>query len=86
MGKYAEYAFLGYGAMALILGAMIAWLYLRYRALQREAAIVEQVAAEERGDRVHAAVGALESDAQPDQATPGMTGMANPTTDRPRAG
>ncbi|NLE52649.1 MAG: heme exporter protein CcmD [Chloroflexi bacterium] len=84
MGKYAEYAILGYSAMALILGGMIAWMYLRYRALRREAALVEQVAAEEAGDRVHAAVGALESDAQPEDATPGVSGMANPSTDRAR--
>lgn len=86
MGEYAEYMILGYSAMALILGGMVVWIYLRYQGLKREAALVEQMAAEERGDRVHAAVGALESDAQPDQATPGMTGMANPTTDRTRAG
>ncbi|HMM29057.1 MAG: heme exporter protein CcmD [Chloroflexota bacterium] len=88
MGKFAEYMILGYSAMALILGGMIAWIYLRYRALRREAALVEQMAAEERGDRVHAAVGALESDAQPEQATPGVSGMANPSTtaDRVRGG
>ncbi len=88
MGKFAEYMILGYSAMALILGGMIAWIYLRYRALRREAALIEQMAAEERGDRVHAAVGALESDAQPGQATPGVSGMANPSTsaDRVRGG
>lgn len=88
MGKFAEYMILGYSAMALILGGMIAWIYLRYRALRREAALVEQMAAEESGDRVHAAVGALESDAQPEQATPGVSGMANPSTtaDRVRGG
>jgi len=85
MGEYVEYMIIGYAAMALILGGMIAWLYLRYRALKREAALVDQMAAEEQGDRVHAAVGALESEAQPDEATPGVTGMANPSTATDRA-
>lgn len=85
MGKYAEYMILGYAAMALLLGGMIAWIYLRYRALKREAALVEQMAAEEQGDRVHATVGALESDAQPEDATPGVSGMANPSSSADRA-
>lgn len=87
MGKFAEYMILGYASMAIILSGMVAWLYLRYRGLKREAALVEQMAAEERGG-VHAAVGALESDAQPGQATPGVSGMANPSTsaDRVRGG
>lgn len=88
MGKFAEYMILGYAAMAIILSGMVAWLYLRYRGLKREAALVEQMAAEEHGDRVHAAVGALESEAQPGQAAPGVSGMANPSTsaDRVRSG
>jgi len=85
MGMYAEYMILGYASMALILGGMIAWIYLRYRALRREAALVEQMAAEEHSDHVHAVVGALESEAQPDQATPGVSGMANPSTPTDRA-
>lgn len=85
MGNYVEYMILGYAAMALILGGMIAWLYLRYRALKREAALVEQIAAEEQGDRVHATVGAVESEAQPDEAAAGVSGMANPSTATDRA-
>jgi len=85
MGKYAEYMILGYSAMAVILGGMIAWIYLRYRALQREAALIEQVAAEEARDRVHAAVGATESEALPGEATPGVSGMAASGTGADRA-
>ncbi len=50
-GKYAEYMALGYAAMAFILGLMVAWIALRFRALraqQEEVARLEAELAEER--------------------------------------
>jgi heme exporter protein CcmD len=54
-GKYANYMALGYAAMALLLGGMVLWLYLRYRALIREEQAIEQMEAEERAERAAAA-------------------------------
>ena len=45
-GKYADYMAMGYGAMALILSAMIAWIYLRFRALIRENEAIAELEAE----------------------------------------
>jgi heme exporter protein CcmD len=53
-GKYADYMALGYAAMALLLGGMVLWLYLRYRALMREEQAIEQMEAEERAERAAA--------------------------------
>lgn len=53
-GKYANYMALGYAAMALLLGGMVLWLYLRYRGLIREEQAVEQMEAEERAERAAA--------------------------------
>ncbi len=50
-GKYAEYMALGYSAMAVILGGMAAWVYLRYRQARREMARVEHMAQELRSER-----------------------------------
>lgn len=47
-GKYADYMALGYAAMALVLGAMIAWIYWRYRMLYQEQAQIEQLEAEDK--------------------------------------
>ncbi len=82
-GKYAEYMALGYAATFVILGAMVLWLVLRFRALRREQAQIEQLELEIR-DEVAATVGAVERQAQPQAATPGVSGMANPSTDRAR--
>ena len=50
-GKYADYMALGYGAMALVLGGMAGWIYVRFRQAQREMARVEQMARELREER-----------------------------------
>ncbi len=50
-GKYAEYMALGYAAMAFVLALMVAWIVLRFRALQvqlEEIARLEAELAEER--------------------------------------
>ncbi|MBN1678865.1 MAG: hypothetical protein JW966_01145 [Anaerolineae bacterium] len=53
MAEYAEYMILGYATMAVILGAMVLAMVLRYRSLTREARLIEQIAIEEglAGDR-----------------------------------
>jgi heme exporter protein CcmD len=79
MGKYAEYMILGYASMAILLSGMIAWIYWRYRMLFREEAMIDQFEAEERGDRVASAVGAVEEDVLPGQTSPGLSDMASPT-------
>lgn len=84
MGKNADYMFLGYAAMALILFGSIAWMYWRYQMARREQALVEQVEVEYEADRVSAAVGAREEDALPQRATPGQSGMSNPTSEYAR--
>ena len=83
-GKYAEYMALGYAATLLILGAMVVWLILRYQALRREEGHVNQLEAELR-DEVAATVGAVEEQAQPEAATPGVSGMTNPSSERARS-
>ncbi len=50
-GKYANYMAMGYGAMALILSAMIAWIYLRFRALIRENEAISELEAELEAER-----------------------------------
>ncbi len=50
-GKYADYMALGYSAMALVLGGMAAWIYVRFRHAQREMARVEQKMQELREER-----------------------------------
>ena len=50
-GKYADYMALGYSAMALVLGGMAAWIYVRFRQARREMARVEQMARELRSER-----------------------------------
>ncbi len=87
-GKYSEYMALGYAAMALILGVMIAWMYLRYVGLRREAEQIAQLEAEvraERANHVAQAVGAQEHQVQPDAATKGVSGMTAPDSERSRA-
>lgn len=84
-GKYSEYMALGYAAAALILGGMVVWMYLRYVALRREAAQIDQLEEEIREDRVAQTVGAQEHQAQPEAATEEVSGMAAPGSDRSRA-
>ncbi len=50
-GKYADYMALGYSAMALVLGGMAAWIYLRYRQAQHKLAYLEQMARDLREER-----------------------------------
>lgn len=50
-GKYSEYMALGYGAMAVLLAGMIAWMALRFRGLRREIEQLDQLEAEERNER-----------------------------------
>ena len=50
-GKYAEYMALGYVAMGVLLGGMVLWLVVRYRALIREEQMIAQMEAEERAER-----------------------------------
>ncbi len=51
MGNNADYMLLGYGLMAFLLLAMIAWMAYRFRQLDRESALIDQVEAEERANR-----------------------------------
>ena len=60
-GKYADYMALGYAAMAVLLGGMVLWLYLRHRALIREEQTLDQMEAEERAGHT-AAPAATRSD------------------------
>ena len=46
-----EYMYMGYAAMAIIMVAMIGWIYWRYRLAAREEQLVEQFEAEERAAR-----------------------------------
>lgn len=82
--KYAEYMALGYISMAVLLGGLIAWIYWRYRLAQRENRLLDQIEAEARQDRVAASIGAMEEDAQPEDATPGASGMESPMSRRER--
>lgn len=46
-----EYAYMGYAATLIGLGGLIAWIYLRFVALRRDARQVEQIEAEVRSER-----------------------------------
>jgi heme exporter protein CcmD len=83
-GKYAEYMALGYAVTLLILGGMVLWLILRYQALRREQTHIDHLEAEIR-DEVAATVGAVEEQAQPEAAAPGVSGMTNPSSERARS-
>lgn len=83
-GKHADYMALGYAVMAVLLGGMIVWMYLRYVALNRDSRQLDALEAELREDRVRETVGAVEQDAQPGAATPGLSGMAAPDSERAR--
>ena len=61
-GKYADYMALGYAAMAVLLGGMVLWLYLRYRGLLREEQAIAQMEAEERAERAAAALAPTRND------------------------
>jgi hypothetical protein len=60
------YMAMGYITALVILAGMVGWIVMRYRGQQREAARIEQLDAESKTDAVHAAVGAMESDARLD--------------------
>jgi hypothetical protein len=68
-GKHSDYMAMGYAAMGILLGGMVLWLYLRYRLLNREQQMIDQLEAEARDEREERALAA------PDQ-TPDMPGMA----------
>jgi heme exporter protein CcmD len=76
-GKHADYMAIGYAVMALLLGGMVLWLYLRYRALENESAELDRIEAEEYAERDHvaSAVGALEEQARPEAAAPGVSDL-----------
>ncbi|RPI93435.1 MAG: heme exporter protein CcmD [Chloroflexi bacterium] len=76
-GKHADYMAIGYAVMAILLGGMVLWLYLRYRALENESAELDRIEAEEHAeqDRVASAVGALEEQALPEAAAPGISDL-----------
>jgi hypothetical protein len=63
-GKHADYMAMGYAAMAILLGGMVLWLYLRYRILQREDLELDRIEAEEQQAR-GAAVARSEDEAAP---------------------
>lgn len=46
-----EYAYMGYAAALIGLGGLVAWIYLRFVALRRDAREVEQIEAEVRNER-----------------------------------
>jgi hypothetical protein len=64
-GKYADYMAMGYSAMALILAAMIAWIYLRFRALIRENEAVAELEAELEAERAAGKAAPREAAAEP---------------------
>ncbi|HEX3052732.1 MAG TPA: Ig-like domain-containing protein [Aggregatilineaceae bacterium] len=81
-GKHLDYMAIGYAVIALILGGLVVWLALRFQALRREEQLMDQMEAEDRaagGDRVAAAVGAVEAQARPAAAAPGVTDMVAPS-------
>ncbi len=76
-GKHADYMAIGYAVMAILLGGMVLWLYLRYRALETKSAELDRIEAEEHAehDRVASAVGALEEQARPEAAARGISDL-----------
>lgn len=54
-GKYSEYMAIGYAAMAVVLFAMIAWMYLRYVTLRRQEAEIAQLEQEIAAERAQSA-------------------------------
>jgi len=67
-----EYMYMGYAAMAIIMVAMIGWIYWRYRLAAREEQLVEQFAAEERAERAAAARATSRTAADPGTETPAV--------------
>ena len=85
MAENAEYMIMGYAAMLLILSGMAFSIYWRFRSLRQDEQKIERFLLEDQHDPVAASVGATASDAQPDAATPEVSGMAGPTADRSRS-
>ncbi len=83
-GKHADYMALGYAMMAVLLGGMVLWMYVRYVTLKREDRQLDALEDELREDHVHEAVGAVEHETQPQGAAPGVSGMTNPDSERAR--
>ena len=50
-GKHSDYMAMGYAAMGILLGGMVLWLVLRYRLLNREQQMIDQLEAEARDER-----------------------------------
>ena len=80
--RFYEYALSS--SLMIVLIVMVGWMYWRYRMALREQQQLAALEAETHADRVSATIGAYEEDAQPQEATPGVSGMANPSTDRAR--
>jgi hypothetical protein len=47
-GDNANYMAMGYAVTAILLGGMILWMYVRYRGLEHEQELIDQLEAEER--------------------------------------
>jgi len=81
-GNHLDYMGIGYAVIALVLGGMVLWLFMRFQSLRREEQLMAQLEAEDRaagGDRVAAAVGAVEAQSRPEVAAPGVTDMVAPS-------
>ena len=77
-GKHADYMALGYAMMALLLGGMVLWTYLRYRVLARESAELDRIEAEERQERAAAVPRGS------DESAPVRAGAAVPASTAPK--
>jgi heme exporter protein CcmD len=50
-GKHADYMALGYAVAGIFLAGMVLWMALRYRALNREQDLIDQLEAEEHDEQ-----------------------------------
>lgn len=50
-GDNANYMWMGYAVTGFVLAGMALWIYARYRVLNRERALIDQLEAEERDTR-----------------------------------
>ena len=49
-GENADYMWMGYAVTGLILAGMVVWMAVRYRVLNRERELIDQLEAEERAE------------------------------------
>ena len=47
-GANADYMWMGYAVTVLVLGSVVGWMVVRYRALMREQVLIDQLEAEEK--------------------------------------